>query len=138
MPRLKTRNLFVSHSWSYGDAYDRLIKLLQRAPNFAFRDYSVPKDDPVHDAPNAPALRRAIKRQMAPCQVILIVAGKYATLSTWIKREIEIAKRDFAKPIVGIQPRPTSQVSSVVRVAADRIVSWNTASIVAAIRELVP
>ena len=44
--------LFISHSWTYSDAYDRLIDLLNAAPNFAYMNYSVPKDDPIHNAPN--------------------------------------------------------------------------------------
>lgn len=138
MPQLKSRSLFISHSWSYGDAYDRLVTLLDAAPNFLYKNYSVPRDDPVHDAPNVDALYRAIKTQMAFCNVVLIMAGKYATYSKWIQREITIAKNDFRKAIVAIRPWANEQVSSVVTAAADRLVGWNTSSIVAAIRELDP
>ena len=44
----KTYNLFISHSWAYGDAYDNLCSLLDKASNFSYSNYSVPKDDPVH------------------------------------------------------------------------------------------
>ena len=138
MPSLKSRNLVISHSWTYGDAYDRLVEMLNEAPNFVYRDYSVPKNDPVHNAPNEDKLYEAIKAQMRFCDVILIMAGKYSTYSKWIQKEIRIAKGDFAKPIVAICPWGTEQISSVVRDAADRIVRWNTSSIVAAIRELDP
>jgi hypothetical protein len=138
MPPVKTRNLFISHSWSYGDAYDRLIDLLNDAPNFAFRDYSVPKDDPIHNAPNVAALHSAIKQQMVFCHVVVIMAGKYATYSKWIQREIQIAKEEYSKPILAIRPWASEQISSVVADAADSIVNWNTGSIVSAIRELSP
>lgn len=139
MPRLKSRNLFISHSWTYGDAYDRLVDLLNAAPNFQYRNYSVPKDDPVHNAPTTAALERAIENQMRFCDVVLIMAGKYATYSKWIQREIQIARGyTRAKPIVAIRPWANEQVSSVVSDAADRLVSWSTNSIVSAIRELDP
>lgn len=138
MPQLKSRSLFISHSWAYGDAYDRLIDLLNAAPNFMYRNYSVPKNDPVHDAPNADALHKAIRNQMVFCDVVIIMAGKYATYSKWIQREIQIAKREFSKPIVAIRPWASEQVSSVVSDSADRLVNWNTSSIVSAIRELDP
>jgi hypothetical protein len=138
MPSLKSRNLFISHSWSYGDAYEKLVALLDAAPNFRYGNYSVPKDNPVHNAPNVEALYRAIKNQMVFYNVVLIMAGKYATYSKWIQREIQIAKKDFDKPIVAIRPWANEQVSSVVSEAADRLVGWNTSSIVAAIRELDP
>lgn len=138
MPALKSRNLFISHSWSYSDAYTKLVAFLDGAPNFLYKNYSVPKDDPVHDAPTAPALYTAIKNQMVFCDVVLIMAGKYATYSDWIQREIQIAKEDYDKPIVGIQPWGSQQISTVVSNAADRLVGWNTNSIVSAIRELDP
>ena len=43
-------NLFISHSWTYGDSYDRLIEMLDDAPNFYYKDYSVPKNSPIHNA----------------------------------------------------------------------------------------
>ena len=138
MPILKSRNLFISHSWAYGDAYNKLVSLLDAAANFKYRNYSVPKDDPVHDAPNTEALYKAIKNQMVFCDVVIIMAGKYATYSKWIQREIKIATTDYSKPIVAVRPWANEQVSSVVSNAADRLVGWNTASIVRAIRELDP
>lgn len=115
----KTFNLFISHSWSYGDAYDRLIKLLNADPYFSFRDFSVPKDDPVHIAPNSTELYAAIKRKIAPCHVVLIMAGKYATYSNWINKELKISKNDFSKPIVAVRPWGAQQISTTVREAAD-------------------
>lgn len=138
MPTLRTRNLFVSHSWNYGDAYTRLVKLLDAARNFSYRNYSVPKDDPVHDAPTTEALRAAIQQRMVFCQVVIVLAGKYATYSEWIQREIEIAKTDYKKPVVAVRPWGSTQVSTVVARAADRLVNWSTSSIVSAIRELNP
>ncbi len=138
MPILKSRSLFISHSWAYGDAYEKLVGLLDAAPNFRYKNYSVPKNDPVHNAPNVASLYEAIKNQMVFCDVVLIMAGKYATYSKWIQREIQIAKGDYSKPIVAIRPWANEQVSSVVSDAADRLVGWNTNSIVSAIRELDP
>lgn len=138
MPELKTYNIFLSHSWSYSDAYERLMKLLKQTPYFYFKDYSVPKDNPIHNTPNSQALYEAIKRQMSPCHVILVMAGVYATYSTWIKREIKIAKTKFQvpKPIIAIKPLAQTNVSQVVLENADEIVNWNTNSIVSAIRRL--
>ena len=63
---VKTYNIFLSHSWSYSDAYEKLMELLKQAPYFYFKDYSVPKDDPIHNAPNSQELYEAIKTKMAP------------------------------------------------------------------------
>jgi len=134
----KTYNLFISHSWSYSDAYEKLIALLKSRPYFDFRDYSVPKDDPIHNAPNSQALYDAIKRQMTPCHVVLVMAGVYATYSTWIQKEITIAKTEFQlpKPVIAIKPWAQTNVSRFVMEKADEIVGWNTESVVESIRRL--
>ena len=135
---VKTRYLFISHSWAYGDAYARLCNLLDNASYFNYYNYSVPKDDPIHNAPNEQALRSVIMRQMNFTQVVLVVAGVYATYSKWINIELDLAKQYYGKPVLGIKPYANTNVSSVVRSHANEIVNWNTASVVDAIRRLVP
>ena len=131
-------NLFISHSWGYGDAYDRIVKLLDAKSYFSYRNYSVPKDDPVHTTGTDKALYEAIKRKIQPTQVVVILAGVYATHSKWINKEIDIAQNAFttATPILAIQPWGAEKTSKVVKDAADRIVGWNTDSIVGAIRDI--
>jgi hypothetical protein len=132
----KTFNLFVSHSWVYHNTYIDLFELLNARISFRYHNYSVPPDDPIHDAPNSAALYDAIKQQMSACHIVIVLAGVYATYSTWIKKEIQIAQKEFrnSKPIIGIKPRAQVNVSSVVQDAALEIVGWNTDSIIAAIR----
>lgn len=132
---MKTYHLFISHSWNYSDAYERLIRLLQERGYFSFKDYSVPRDDPIHNASTDAQLRAAIRRQMAPCSVVLILAGVYATYSKWINKEIDLAK-DASKPIIAIAPWASKRISVPVEKAADLTVRWNTECIVKAIREL--
>ncbi len=118
------------------DAYDRLIDLLNGRDYFSFKDYSVPRDNPIHNSPDEAALYRAIKAQISPSSVVLIMAGVYATYSKWINKEIEIAKKGFTvpKPIIAVKPWAQTNILSVVQDNADEIVGWNTESIVAAIR----
>lgn len=134
----RTRNLFISHSWAYKDAYEKFCNLLNNAPNFSYRNYSVPKDDPVHNAPNAQALYDAIKQRVSFCEVVVIMAGVYSSYSKWIQKEIQIAKKDFDKPVLAVKPWANTQVSSIVRDNADELVSWSSSSIVSAIRRLSP
>lgn len=89
----RTRNLFISHSWAYKDAYEKFCNLLNNAPNFSYRNYSVPKDDPVHNAPNAQALYDAIKQRVSFCEVVVIMAGVYSSYSKWIKKRFKLQKR---------------------------------------------
>ena len=128
-----TYNLFISHSWTYGDAYDRLVDMLNAKPYFSYKNYSVPKYDPIHNASNDYQLKEAIRRQMQHASYILILAGGYSTYSKWINIEIELAQ-SMGKKIIAIEPWGTARTSSKVKSAAHSIVRWNTDSIVNAIR----
>ena len=135
---MKTFHLFISHSWAYSDAYEKLVSLLDNRAYFSYRNYSVPQDDPLHTNGTVRQLHNAIKNQMSPSSVVLILAGVYASYSRWIDEEIKIAQNEFyvRKPIVAIEPWGSERTSAKVKDAADKIVKWNTESIVAAIREV--
>ena len=135
---MRTYNLFISHSWTYKDQYERLVALLQARGYFGWRNCSVPKDDPLHTNGTYRDLYNAIKNQISPSSVVLILAGVYSSYSKWIDKEIHIAQNEFhtPKPILAIEPRGSENTSTKVKEAADIIVRWNTESIVSAIREL--
>jgi len=126
-------NLFISHSWAYPEHYNGLVRLLNAASNFDYRNYSVPKDDPIHNAPNQALLKEAIRRQMQPASCVIILAGVYSTYSKWINIEISLAN-EMGKKIIAVQPWGAERTSLVVKNNADEIVGWNTSSIVRAIR----
>ena len=134
----RTYNLFISHSWAYSDAYAKLIKLLNGDSDFLYKNYSVPKDDPIHNAKTEKALYGAIKSQMSYASIVLILAGVYSTYSKWINHEIKIAQSEFttSKPIIAIEPWGSEKTSVVVKNAADMVVKWQTKSIVDAIKSL--
>ena len=131
-------NLFISHSWDYPTAYTGLVKLLDNASYFSYKNYSVPKDDPLTIRnPNyyKSELKNKIRNQMVLCSAVLVLAGVYSSYSEFINMEIEIAK-ELGKPIIAIEPWASEKTSLVVKNAATRIVKWNTDSIVSAIREV--
>lgn len=126
-------NLFISHSWSYSNTYEGLVGLLNNASNFTYKNYSVPKNDPIHHANNDAQLRAAIRNQMRNASCVLILAGVYASYSKWIRIEIELAQ-EMGKKIIAIEPRGSQHTSAVVKSAAHDTVGWNTYSIVRSIR----
>lgn len=126
-------NLFISHSWTYSHTYDNLIGLLDSAPYFYYKNYSVPKDNPIHNAPYDYQLRAAIRNKMQHSSCVLILAGVYSTYSKWINIEIQLAQ-EMGKKIIAIEPWASSHTSTVVKNAAHEVVKWNTSSILRAIR----
>ena len=134
---MRTYNLFICHSWRYGNQYDRLKNLLDKS-GLSYRDYSVPRDDPILNPRSDQELMDAIRNQMLHASVVLVLAGVYASYSDWIDIEIDLAESSFAsaKPILAIEPRGSERTSTRVKRAADKVVKWSTRSIVRAIKDL--
>ena len=99
MPALKTYDLFISHAWSYNEEYKRMVDFLRDAPNFKWRNYSVPEHDPL---PNS-KLKERLYNQIKPVNAVIILSGMYVAYSDWIQTEIDIAI-DYKKPIIGVRP----------------------------------
>ncbi|KII31895.1 MULTISPECIES: TIR domain-containing protein [Pseudomonas] len=131
---MQTYHLFISHSWNYSDAHDKLVKLLTAHPTFTFKNFSVPPHNPIVGAQTDKQLIEAIENKIRPCSAVLIMAGMYSTYSKWINKEIEIAKR-MGKVIIAIKPFGAERISTVVRDAAHAECAWNTNSIVSSIRQ---
>jgi hypothetical protein len=134
-------HVFISHSWTYSDHYDTLASwIFQEAwsvgqASLDFRNYSVPKNDPIHNAKTDKELKDAIYKQIALSHVIVIPTGMYASYSKWIKKEVEGAI-EYSKPILSVTPRAQDRESSIVTKNASKNVGWNKQSLINAIWEL--
>lgn len=136
MPYLHNYRLFISHAWGYSERYSRAVRFLNEANNFAWSNYSVPESKAFIGL-NKTQLTEQLRAQIRPVQCVVIVSGMYINHSDWIQLEINFAK-SISKPILGIKRWGEQRSPLAVVAAADEMVSWNSASIVAAIRRLVP
>lgn len=63
-------HVFISHSWAHSGHYETLRQWIFEGrwsvgqASLQFRDYSVPKDDPIHNVPTAQQLKDAIHRKI--------------------------------------------------------------------------
>lgn len=134
-------HVFISHAWTHSHHYDTLASWIfserwsvgQAALDF--RDFSVPQNNPIHNAPNSKALRDAIFNQIARSHVVVIPTGMYANHSEWIKKEMHGAKA-YEKPILAVIPWGQQKNSGVVLDNADMDVGWNKKPLVRAIWDL--
>ena len=134
MPALRIYRLFISHAWDDGGDYRRLIDLLDEANNFEYMNYSVPKEK-AKETRTDKELKEALKAQMDPVQIMLVIAGMYIPYRYWIQYEMDLAQSySPPKPIIGIKRRGSERVPQAVQDAACEIVGWSTSSIVSAIR----
>jgi hypothetical protein len=131
---LRTYKIFISHSWDYVDDLMRLRNLLNQRGYFNVEFEEVPPHDPI-DSVNAAYVRYRISQRIRESDVVIGLAGMYASYSSWMEWELNQAISQ-GKPILGVIPWGQERVSETVRSKADAIVRWNTESIVAAIRNL--
>lgn len=134
-------HVFISHSWTYSGHYDTLSSWIFEKnwrvgqASLDLRDFSVPKDDPIHNAPTRSKLKDAIYNQIRRSHVIVIPTGMYANYSEWIQKEIDGADA-YNKPILAVNPWGQERKSTVVYSACSKLVGWNSESVVDGIWKL--
>ena len=123
MPVLKTRMLFISHAWAHSSHYDTIVSWFNDAVNFDWKNCSVPSHDALPDK-TSKGLSEGMRRQIAPAQGVIILAGMYAAHSDWINYEIEQSIR-MNKFIIGVRPWGQERVPVNVQNASNILVGWN-------------
>ncbi len=134
---MKEYRIFISHAWRYSEDYYRLVDMLNSAPYFKWRNYSVPEHDPVIDPDTEVGKAKLIeelRKQIQPVHVVIVLAGMYVNYREWIQKEIDIAL-EYEKPIVGVKPWGQERVPKIIQDVSCKLVGWNTNSIIEAIRE---
>ncbi len=135
MPSLKTRNLFISHAWSYDSHYEKLVEWFNDESNFSWKNYSVPSSNACSETTTS-GLENCLTRQINPSQCVIILAGMWAAHSDWISYEIDEAIR-LGKTIIGVKPWGSERTPVKVQNAADVMVNWQSSSIIQAVRDYV-
>ncbi len=131
MPNLREYRVFISHAWDYGE-YEKIKDFLDSTPNFLYRNYSVPRDNPL-DLRNEIKLRTSLRQLVRMCQIVLVPAGMEVNFRNFVRYELASAQ-NFNKPIVGIIPWGARQIPRLVSEIARETVGWNRKKIVSAIR----
>lgn len=135
--------VFISHSWKYSNHYETLASWIFLESwnvdgiQLNFVNSSVPKDDPIHNAPTSSELQRRIYELIAISDVVVIPTGMYSSHSTWIQKEINGAVY-YGKPILAVDPWGQERKSSVVLSNASDSCGWNKQSTINKIWNLSP
>lgn len=125
-------NVFISHSWTYIDDLKNLRSLLEKRGYFSVDFQEASPDEPINST-NANYIKANLKKRILESNIVLGIAGIYASYSDWIAWELKVAY-DNNIPIVGVVPRGKERISQTVDKYSIENVKWNTESIVAAIR----
>jgi hypothetical protein len=124
--------VFVTHCFEEGDDYLRVLEYLESARNFYYKNCSLPEGKPTLASPDA--LREELRKQMAPCEVIVALAGLYQSQPDLFLFELNCAKAND-KPVVllplfgGDHPK-----LKVLAGLVDEMVAWDERALVDAVK----
>lgn len=130
----RTYNVFISHSWDHVDDLRNLRKMLENRGYFHVNFLETPPHDPINSC-NSTYVKLVIRNHLSNSDVVIGMAGVYASYSEWMRWELDTAI-ELGKPVLGVIPWGQVNVSSVIQARAKELVRWNTESIVDAIRRL--
>lgn len=128
----KTINVFVSHSWSHLNDLNNLKNLLETRGYFKVEFKQVEPSEPI-DSTNSNYIKSVLKKNIQESNVVLGLAGIYASYSEWMDWELKTSILE-GKKVIGIIPRGNQRISQTVDKYSSENVRWNTESIVDAIR----
>ena len=129
----KDYHVFISHSWSYPEDLRNLRSLLIERGYFNVEFEEASAEEPINSV-NATYIKQRLKEKIEKSNIILGIAGIYASYSDWMAWELDTAT-ELNIPIVGVIPRGQERISSTVSSRSKEDVRWNTESIVEAIRK---
>lgn len=124
--------LFVSHAWEEDDDYLRVFEYLESDPNFYYQNYSTPDRPPQNF--DKEGQREDLRKQIAPTEIVVVVAGMARKHSDLLIFQMNYAKA-CDKPVVVLQPYGVKQpVPKPIADLADEMIDWDKRSLIDAIR----
>jgi hypothetical protein len=123
--------LFVTHAWVETDDYTRIFEYLEASGNFYYLNTSQPQAKKPIDKESQ---REDLRRQIAPCEVVVVVPGAY-----FIAPELVLFQMNFAKaadrPIVAMENfGSVDPLPKAIKDVADEVCAWNERNLIDALR----
>ena len=123
--------LFVTHAWVDNEDYTRVFEYLEASGNFYYKNTSQPQAKRPIDKESQ---REDLRRQIAPCEVVVVVPAAYS-----ISPELVLFQMTFAKaadrPIVAMENFGSAvPLPKAIADMADEVSSWNERNLIDALR----
>jgi hypothetical protein len=123
--------LFVSHSWEENEDYNRVFEYLEASGTFYYQNTSQPQAKRPIDKESQ---REDLRRQIAPCEVVVIVPAAYKWATELVTFQMNFAKA-ADRPIVAMENfGSTEPLPKAVKDLADEICGWNERDLIDALR----
>lgn len=130
---MKNNRVFISHSWSHVGDLHKLRQLLNTRGYFNVEFMEVAPSNPINST-NANYIKQQLRSKIQSSDIVLGIAGMYASYSDWMDWELTTAVNSNI-PVIGIIPHGAQRVSTTVSNHSKEDIRWNTESIVSAIRK---
>ncbi len=129
--RMNPIRLFVTHSWAENDDYTRVFEYLEASGNFYYVNTSQPQAKQPIDKESQ---REELRRQIAPCEVVLVTPAAFRAAPELVSFEMHFAKA-ADRPIVALENfGSTEPLPKAILDLADEVSAWNERNLIDALR----
>jgi len=123
--------LFVSHAWEENEDYSRLFEYLEASGKFYYLNTSLPHATRPVDKE---AQREELRRQIAPCEVIVVLPAVFRAAPELVQFQMNFAKA-ANRPIVAMENfGSTEPLAKAIKDLADEVSPWNERNLIDALR----
>jgi hypothetical protein len=123
--------LFVSHSWEENEDYNRVFEYLEASGTFYYQNTSQPQSKRPLDKESQ---REELRRQIAPCEVVVIVPAAYKWASELVTFQMNFAKA-ADRPIVAMENFGSTEIlPKAIKDLADEVCGWNERDLIDVLR----
>jgi hypothetical protein len=129
--RVNPIRLFVTHAWEENDDYLRVFEYLEAPGTFYYQNTSQPHAKRPIDKESE---REDLRRQIAPCEVVIVVPATYRSAPDLVVFQMNFAKA-ADRPIVAMENfGSTEPLPKAIKDLADEVSAWNERSVIDALR----
>jgi hypothetical protein len=123
--------LFVTHSWEGNEDYSRIFEYLEASGTFYYLNTSQPQAKRPIDKESQ---REDLRRQIAPCEVVVVVPAAYRAAPELVSFQMTFAKA-ADRPIVAMENFGSNEnLPKFIKDMADEVSAWNERSLIDALR----
>ena len=123
--------LFVTHAWVENDDYSRIFEYLEASGKFYYSNTSQPHAKRPIDKESE---REDLRRQIAPCEVVVVLPGVYLASPELVVFQMTFAKA-ADRPVLAMENfGSVDPLPKAILDLADEVCPWNERSLIDALR----
>jgi hypothetical protein len=123
--------IFVTHAWAENDDYARVFEYLEASGKFYYLNTSQPQAKMPIDKESQ---REDLRRQIAPCEVVVVLPAVYKTAADLVLFQMNFAKA-ADRPLLAMEHFGSQEpLPKAIKDLADEVCPWNERSLIDALK----